>query len=155
MDTDPKDPAGGAPAEASAGKGAEPESASRDLADGLELMLRAARKAIKNVDPTRIEDLGRRAMRGLENLDRQKVSDLGRKAAPYLDPRRVEQVAEEAGKELLAVVERVAERLDNIVTGSTRPRSTPPEPDAAAAAAPEAEKPTDPATPRVRVDTKT
>jgi len=97
---------------------------SEDLADGLELMLRAARKAVRGIDPARIEELGRRAIRSVEGLDRQKVQDLGRKAARNLDPKKIEEVAEEAGRELLAVMERVAERVEGIVAGSKR--STPP-----------------------------
>jgi len=97
---------------------------SEDLAEGLELMLRAARKAVRGIDPARIEELGRRAIRSVEGLDRQKVQDLGRKAARNLDPKKIEEVAEEAGRELLAVVERVAERVEGMVARSKR--STPP-----------------------------
>ena len=43
---------------------------------------------------------------------------MGRKAAKNLDPRRIEEIAEEAGRELLNVVERVAERVEHAVSGS-------------------------------------
>jgi hypothetical protein len=120
---------------------------SEDLAEGLELMLRAARKAVRGIDSTRIEELGRRALRSVEGLDRQKVQDLGRKAAKNLDPRKIEEVAEEAGRELLAVVERVAERVEGIVSGSRRSSTPPPAADAEASSD-DADAPTR----RMRVD---
>ncbi len=123
---------------------------SEDLAEGLELMLRAARKAVRGIDPARIEELGRRAIRSVEGLDRQKVQDLGRKAARNLDPKKIEEVAEEAGRELLAVVERVADRVEGMVAGSRR--STPPaagQADRAGAAEPQAGAPPER---RVRVE---
>lgn len=95
-------------------------SASRDLADGLELMLRAARKAVRKVDPTRIEQAGRRALESLESLDAKKVGALGKKAAKNLDPRHIEEVAEDAGRELLNVVERIADRVETIVGKAMR-----------------------------------
>lgn len=95
-------------------------TASADLADGLELMLRAARKAMRGIDPGRIEELGRRAVQSVENLDRRKVGEIGRKAARNLDPRRIEEIAEDAGRELLGVVERVAERVESVVGGAQR-----------------------------------
>ncbi len=101
-------------------------SASQDLADGLELMLRAARKAVKSVDPGKIESLGRRAVGHLENLDRKRVGEIGKKAARNLDPRRIEEIAEEAGRELLSVVERVAERVESVVSGSRSESGAPP-----------------------------
>ena len=108
-------------------------------------MLRAARKAMKNVDPGKLEDLGRRAIRGLEQVDRQKVQDFGRKAVKNLDPRRVEEVAEEAGRELLAVVERVAERIDGLIGNAGRTRSE------SASREPE---PPEPPEPRIRIDSE-
>lgn len=127
--------------EAPAGQGRR--SASQDLAEGLELMLRAARKAVKSVDPGKIESLGRRAVGHLENLDRKRVGELGKKAARNLDPRRIEEIAEEAGRELLSVVERVAERVESAVSGTRGEAGAPrnePEQDAGDAR------------PRVRVD---
>ena len=69
---------------------------------------------------------GRRALKSLETLDAKKVGAFGRKAAKNLDPRKIEEVAEEAGKELINVVERVAERVENIVNASTRDSQPPP-----------------------------
>src|ERR1044071_8716300 len=108
-----------------------PRSASRDLAEGLELMLRAARKAVKSVDPAKFEALGRRAVGHLENLDRKRVGELGRKAAKNLDPRRIEEIAEEAGRELLNVVERVAERVESAVSGTRGESGSPSAPEKA------------------------
>jgi len=118
-------PSAAASSEESTPPEAEQRSASDDLAAGLDLMLRAARKALKNIEPTRIEELGRRAMKGIEHLDRKKVSEIGKKAAKSLDPRKIEEVAEEAGRELLSVVERVAERIEDMLAKSGKPTAQP------------------------------
>lgn len=105
---------------------AEPRDrgAAQDLAEGLDLMLRAAKKAVKNLDPARLEELGRRAVKSVEQIDKRQVEEMGRMAKKHLDPRKVEEVAEEAGRELLAVVERVADRIDSLMGGArTRPES--------------------------------
>ena len=104
------------------GPGAD-RSAAQDLADGLDLMLRAAKKAMRSVDPQNIESIGRRAFDNLELLNKKRVEELRTKARQKLDPRRIEEIAEEAGKELLKVVERVAERVDSIVTRGGSPPS--------------------------------
>ena len=78
--------AGSSEAEKDRSVGGE-QSAAEDLAAGLDLMVRAARKALKNIEPARIEELGKRAMRSVETLDRKAVSELGKKAAKNLDPR--------------------------------------------------------------------
>lgn len=124
-------------------------------------MLRAARKAAAKVDAKRIEDLGRRALKGVESIDRRLVQDLGMKAARGLDPRRIEEIAEEAGRDLLGVVERVAERIEGVVSPRRQARRDPadkedgPEDGESTAAAPDGEG-GDPADPRhkqrVRVD---
>jgi general stress protein YciG len=90
-------------------------SATEDLAEGLELMLRAARKAMRGLDPSRVEELGKRAMRSIESLDAKRVQELGRKAAQHMDPKKIEEIAEDAGRELLGVVERVADRVESVV----------------------------------------
>jgi hypothetical protein len=102
---------------------ARERSAAQDLADGLDLMLRAAKKAARRVDPQNIEELGRRALGNLEVLNKKRVDDLKNKAKRGLDPHRLEEIAEDAGKELLKVVERVAERVDSIVSKATHPFS--------------------------------
>jgi hypothetical protein len=115
----------------------QPRKASEDLAEGLELMLRAAKKALGGVD----------------QLNRRKIEDLGRRAAKNLDPRRIEDIAEDAGRELVRVVERVADRIESAIAGT---RSTPPGP----SSEPESEERgsrDDKSAPRVRVsddDTK-
>jgi hypothetical protein len=111
----PKEPNPSQPPEA---EDAEPNAASKDLADGLTLMLSAAKKALKSMDPARIEEVGRRAIRTLENVDAKKVGAMGVKAARKMDPRKIEEVAEEAGRELLSVVERVADRMERIASGA-------------------------------------
>lgn len=108
----PKEPSPSEPPES------DPSRASKDLADGLQLMLSAARKALKRVDAGKIEEVGRRAIRNLETIDAKKVGQIGKKAAKNLDPRKIEEVAEEAGRELLSVVERVADRMERIASGA-------------------------------------
>jgi hypothetical protein len=118
-----------------------------DLTHGLDLIMRAARKAVRNIDPRHIEELGQRAKRSLEELDRDKVRDLGRRAAQTLDPKKIEEIANEAGRELLNVVERVAERVDAVV-GRGKSRGSEPPAEPAAPPQPEAEGDS---APRVRV----
>ncbi len=151
------EPAESQPEGAGSGEGAaepgEARSASADLADGLELMLRAARKAMRGIDPGRIEELGRRAVSSVENLDRRKVGEIGRKAARNLDPRRIEEIAEEAGRELLGVVERVANRVESAVGGGQRAGRPAAEQKPAPAQAPQQDEAgADAPRPRVRVD---
>ncbi len=98
-------------------------SAAQDLADGLDLMLRAAKKAMRSMDPQNIENIGRRAYENLEQLNKKRVEELRTKAKQKLDPKRIEEIAEDAGKELLKVVERVAERVDSIVSRAGGPAS--------------------------------
>lgn len=102
-------------------------SAVRDLADGLDLMLRAARKAVRHVDPQNIEALGRRALDNLDALKRRRVEDLRNEAKRRLDRRRFEEIAEDAGKELLRVVERVADRVDAVVNRGAHASDSPAE----------------------------
>jgi hypothetical protein len=105
--------------EAEENKGQEERSAGQDLADGL---------AVKNVDSRRLEELGRRAMSSVENLDKKRVEELGRKAKERLDPRRIEEIAEDAGREIMKVIERIADRVETTV-GSRRESERPPDAD--------------------------
>ncbi|MEB2313895.1 MAG: hypothetical protein OZ921_13720 [Sorangiineae bacterium] len=143
----------------------EPRGAGEDLAQGLEFMLRAARKAAGRLEPGRLEALGRRAMQRLDDLDARAVGELGRKAVKSLDPKRIEEIASEAGRELLSVVERVAGRVESAVTGAPPPPASAASPQAqpgaarAAAEAPAGEEAgrsgvagDQPAPARVRVD---
>ncbi|HVJ20483.1 MAG TPA: hypothetical protein VM686_33950 [Polyangiaceae bacterium] len=102
----------GSPPPSGAGK---ESSAADDLADGLDLMLRAARKAMRTLDP-RIEETARRALERLEQFDASALSEMGKKAAAKVDPQRLEQVAEEAGREIAGAVERVAQRIEEAIS---------------------------------------
>jgi len=148
---EPREETTGARPEAEQNTRAE-RGASEDLAEGLDLMLRAAKKAMRHVDPANVEKLGRRALESIEHLKRERVEELGRKAKSRLDPRRVEEIAEEAGRELLRVVERVAERVDQVVKPSRPPHSAAPGDDEAKQA-PETASAGDPENPtRIRVE---
>ncbi|HEY6728648.1 MAG TPA: hypothetical protein VI197_31770 [Polyangiaceae bacterium] len=120
-------------------------SAVRDLADGFDLMLRAARKAARHVDPQKVEAMGRRALDNLDALKRRRVEDLRAEARRKLDPRRIEEIAEDAGKELWKVVERVTDRVDALVNrgapDSTRPADAGAPPKAEDGSAPSGEDP--------------
>jgi hypothetical protein len=98
-------------------------SAADDLADGLDLMLRAARKALRSLDP-RIEEAGRRALERLEEFDASALGEMGRRAAASakVDVDRLERAAQEAGREISSVVERLAERIE--AAFSDRPSSS-------------------------------
>lgn len=97
-----------------------------DVAEGLGLLLRAARRAIQKVDKTTIDrvasevsetvgDLGKKAAEAAGRVDTEQLKEAGKKAAEVLDPRRVEDFAEEAGKELLNVVQKVAGRVEGVL----------------------------------------
>lgn len=137
---------------APAGDDKDASSASKDLAEGLDLMLRAARKALSRVNPSKLEAAGRRAVERLESLDAKKVGELGKKAAKNLDPRRIEEIAEEAGRELINVIERVADRVEGAVGGAGKPKKSSPPP--AGADASDEPEPTTERRPRVRIDDK-
>jgi len=117
----PHEQSSGSPPPSGAGR---ESSAAEDLADGLDLMLRAARKAMRTLDP-RIEDTARRALERLEEFDASALSEMGRRAASKVDPQRLEKVAEEAGREILGAVERVAQRIEDAISrraGGDEPR---------------------------------
>ncbi len=89
-------------------------SAADDLADGLDLMLRAARKAVRSLDP-RIEQAGKRALEQLEHFDAAALGEVGRRVAGKVDPKKLEQVAEEAGREIAGLVEKLASRIEGAI----------------------------------------
>lgn len=93
-------------------------SAVDDLTAGLGLVLSAARKVVQGVEPKKVEELGRKAF---SRIDRQSVEALGKKAKERLDPRHIEELAEDAGRELVRVVERVAERVESLIAASGEP----------------------------------
>ncbi len=139
-----------------ASDGAPDSSAVDDLTQGLGLMFRAAKKVVMGIDPQKIENMGReaaaRATREVERLDKDRVSELGKKAAENLRPEKIEAFAEDAGRELVNVVERVADRMEQVLgvrePGKASAKSSPPPAEDPAAEEPEAEEPP----PRVRVD---
>ena len=104
-------PTGGVPPEDAAGASSSPDSrsATDDLADGIDLMLRAARKALKSVNPG-IEAAAARAVTRLQELDTQ-VLDSAREHLGA-EQQKLEQLATEMGRDIAAVVKRVAERID-------------------------------------------
>jgi predicted phage gp36 major capsid-like protein len=98
-------------------------SATEDLADGLDLMLRAARKALHSLDP-RIEEVGRKALERLEALDATAL-ETAKRARQRLDVGKLEHAAQEAGREVVKTVERLAERIEAVFGGGDAPKSTP------------------------------
>ena len=97
------------------GSSAAPErSPADDLADGIELLRRAARKTLRAVDP-RIEELAERAVTRLKELDEGANKEFSARAAQLQE---LEKVADETGQQLVAAVERLAERIESAV----RPR---------------------------------
>ncbi len=122
----------------------ESHSATDDLTHGLGLMFRAARKAVKKVDVAKVEskvtEMSHRASERLENVDRTAVEDFGRKAAKHLNPQKLEAFAEEAGREFMSAVNRVAEKLESVVREGDGKTPEPPAPsETPAAEAPVAE----------------
>ena len=111
-------PTGGAPPQDAAPTGssqAETRSATDDLVDGIDLMLRAARKAMRSVDP-RIEQAAERALNTLKEID-EKASEPIRRTVGSIDPKRVEALATEAGREIANLVERIAGRVESELSG--------------------------------------
>jgi hypothetical protein len=105
-------PTGGVPPEdagPAAKPGHDPQSAGDDLADGIDLLLRAARKALKSVDP-RVEAAAQQAVTRLQALDAQAAEALRKNLG--VDPRQIDELATEIGRDLVAVVQRVAERVE-------------------------------------------
>jgi hypothetical protein len=85
-------------------------SASEDLTDGIDLIRRAARKALGSLDP-RIEAAAERAVKRLQELDVNAVEELRRRAGPD-----VERLATEVGREIEGFVARVAERVESVLS---------------------------------------
>ncbi len=90
-------------------------TATEELCQGFDLRFSAAKKAAKGIDAGRIEELGRRAIRTVEGIDPKQVQAMGRIAAEHLDPRKLEELAQEAKKELRGAVNRVADRVESLV----------------------------------------
>jgi hypothetical protein len=118
----PCEQSSGSPPPSGAGR---ESSAAEDLADGLDLMLRAARKALKTVDP-RIEQAAERAFERLEQFDASALSEMGRRAAAKMDPQKLEQVAADAGREIATAVERMAQRIEEAISRRAGDEEKPP-----------------------------
>lgn len=107
-------PSGGVPPRSGAAPSTEVDerSAADDLADGLELLRRAARKTLRSVDP-RIEALAERAVTALRQLEDEAQED---EALEELWARPdVHEAAQEAGREIAGALERVATRVDALL----------------------------------------
>ncbi len=89
---------------------ARERSASEDLTDGIDLIRRAARKALGKLDP-RIEAAAERAVKRLQELDTNAVEELRRRAGPEALA-DIERLANEVGREIEGFVGRVAERVE-------------------------------------------
>ena len=87
-------------------------AAADDLADGIDLMLRAARKSLRALDP-RIEQAAERALTRLQQLDAGATAALKERAG--LDAKKIENLAAEMGREIAAVVERVSTRVESVL----------------------------------------
>jgi hypothetical protein len=106
-------PTGGVPPEdarSASGASAATRSATDDLVDGIDLMLRAARKALHSVDP-RIEAAAAEALERLRQLDEQ----AGEAARQRLGVERgeLEKILGDLGRDMASAVERVAKRVDS------------------------------------------
>jgi hypothetical protein len=110
-------PTGGVPPEDAppvAGDTARERSASEDLTDGIDLIRRAARKALGSIDP-RIEAAAERAVKRLRELDQTATDSFRRNVGgEVIDD--VEQLANEVGREIEGFVGRVAERVESVLS---------------------------------------
>jgi hypothetical protein len=103
-------PTGGVPPEdAGPAASADTRPAADDLADGIDLMLRAARKALRSVDPG-IEAAAAQAVTRLQELD-SKVMAAARENLGA-EQRKLEQLAGDMGRDISAILKRVADRID-------------------------------------------
>lgn len=93
---------------------AHERSATEDLTDGLDLIRRAARKALGSLDP-RIEAAAERAVKRLQELDENATVAFRRRANPETLA-DVERLANEVGQEIEGFVGRVAERIEAVLT---------------------------------------
>jgi hypothetical protein len=113
-----------APAAAPDAAHAHQRSASEDLTDGIDLIRRAARKALGTLDP-RIEAAAERAVKRLQELDQNATEAFRRNVPSSTNPRDrkrsdtltdVEQLANDVGREIEDFVGRVAERVEAVLT---------------------------------------
>lgn len=112
---------------------AQEPSPAQELEQGLSLLLRAARRAVGQLDTSRIDDYSRRAVERidqggeqverytrkaveqLEQLDAKKLRELGVSAVKNLHPKRIETLADEAGKGIEDAFDRVRTKVSEAV----------------------------------------
>lgn len=105
-------PTGGTPPEDAAPTGNAREghrSAADDLVDGIDLLLRAARKTLDELDP-RLEAAAAGALERLREIDETVTAEARKKLGA--DAQHLESIARELGRELSDTVQRVASRVD-------------------------------------------
>jgi hypothetical protein len=90
---------------------ARERSATDDLADGIELIRRAARKAIGALDPS-VEAAAERAVKRLQELDQQAAQTFHRAANRQM-LEDVERLASEVGRDIESLVGRIASRVES------------------------------------------
>lgn len=86
--------------------------------DGIDLMLRAARKALRSVDPE-IEAAAQRAVTRLQELDARTVEPI-RKHMASIDTGRIDRLASDVGREMAGFVERIAHRIESEIDASRK-----------------------------------
>jgi hypothetical protein len=97
---------------------AQDRSVAEDLADGLELLRRAARKTLRAADP-RLESVAERALVALKQLDDEAKEEF------VTRQQSLERAAQEVGRELVGAVERVARRIESAAAGRKDPPAAP------------------------------
>ena len=105
-------PTGGAPPEDAAPSGdmhEEHRSAADDLVDGIDLLLRAARKTMAAVDP-RLEAAAAATLERLREIDETVTAEARKQLGA--DAQQLESIAKDLGRELSDAVQRVTSRID-------------------------------------------
>ena len=82
------------------------------MVDGIALMLRAARSAMRVIEP-RTEATAERVLTRLKQFDENAERQSQPRAA--LDRKQLEAIATDAGREMAALVERVAQRVESVL----------------------------------------
>jgi CHASE3 domain sensor protein len=84
-------------------------SATDDLVDGIDLLLRAARKTLDKVDP-RLETAAAAALERLREIDETVTAEARKRLGA--DAQQLESIARDLGRDLSDAVQRVASRVD-------------------------------------------
>ncbi|HWP07089.1 MAG TPA: hypothetical protein VNN72_15155 [Polyangiaceae bacterium] len=87
----------------------EHRSAADDLVDGIDLLLRAARKTLDAVDP-RLEAAAAATLERLREIDETVTAEARKQLGA--DAQQLESIAKDLGRELSDAVQRVASRVD-------------------------------------------